>query len=61
MLMLDFGRMGKVCGIAMLGYWAGAALIVARRPNAPAAGDLTFLRWGFLPLFVFAALLARII
>jgi hypothetical protein len=59
LLLLDGGRMAKVCGVAMLGFWAAAALVMARRVNAPAPWDLAFLRWGFLPLLAITALLAR--
>ena len=60
LLTLDGGRMAKVCGIAMLGFWSAAALVMARRPRSPGAHDLTALRWGFLPLFVLTALLAHL-
>jgi hypothetical protein len=61
LLQLDGGRMARVCGVAMLGLWAAAGLIMARRPTSPQPGDLTFVRWGFLPLFALAALLAQLI
>jgi hypothetical protein len=60
-LLLDGGRMAKVCAIAMLGFWLAATFFMVRRPQSPTAHDLTFLRWGFLPLFAVTALLAQII
>jgi hypothetical protein len=60
LLMLDGGRMAKVCGVVMLGFWAAAALIMARRPNSPGPLDIAFLRWGFLPLFALAVALAQL-
>jgi hypothetical protein len=61
LLLLDGGRTAKVCGIAMLGFWVGAVMIIARRPTSPNPGDLAFLRWGFLPIFGLAIILAKII
>jgi hypothetical protein len=60
LLLLDGGRTAKVCGVAMLGFWAAAAIIMARRPSSPGPGDITFLRWGFLPLFALALALAQL-
>ncbi len=47
-------------GVAVLAFWAAAALIMARRPNSPGPGDIAFLRWGFLPLFALVAVLAQL-
>jgi hypothetical protein len=58
--MLDGGRMAKVCGVAMIGFWAAAALIMARRPNSPRPSDIGFLRWGFVPLFALAVGVAQL-
>lgn len=51
-LMLDGGRTARACGVALLGFWAMAALLIARRPAGPRPGDLAALRWGFAPIFV---------
>jgi hypothetical protein len=60
LLMLDGGRMARVCGVTMLGFWAGTALIMARRPLAPDGRDHLFIRWGFLPLLIMAAIWANL-
>ena len=57
-LMLDSGRTAKICGAAMLGYWLVAAVIAVRRPWKPSAADLWYWRWGFVPCFVFANVVA---
>ncbi len=61
LLMLDGGRMARICGIAMVGFWAVAAIIMVRRPSAPGAWDLRFLRWGFWPVFGLAVLMAQLV
>jgi len=58
LLVLDFGRLARICGIAMLGFWLVAALIAIRRPWAPTSTDLWFWRWGFILCFVFTIVLA---
>ena len=49
-LVLDFGTSARICGIALLGFWAGVALLIARRPATPTPADLALIRIGFLPL-----------
>jgi hypothetical protein len=61
MLVLDRGRTARVCGVAMLGFWLVAAIVAVRRPWSPTAGDLRFWRWGFLPCFVLALILAAMV
>jgi len=51
LLTLDGGIMARICGIAMLGFWAALALMMVRRPLSPSAFDIMFLRWGFFPLY----------
>lgn len=60
LLLLDGGHMARVCGVAMLGFWGAAALVMARRPSPHSPGDLLFLRWGFLPVFALTIALARL-
>lgn len=50
LLILDFGTSARVCGIALLGFWAGVAVLIARRPASPTRTDLALIRIGFLPL-----------
>src|SRR4051794_21374872 len=58
LLMLDGGRMARVCGIAMVGFWCGVFLLWLRRPRQPTRTDLAFLRWGFFPIFAASLALA---
>lgn len=60
MLLLDLGFMAKVCGVTMIGFWAVVASIMIRRPLAPTATDLAFVRIGFFPLFAAAYWLASL-
>jgi len=60
-LLLDGGRTARVCGIAVLGFWAAAAVVMARRPESPRRSDLVFLRWGFFPLLAWTLLVARLV
>ena len=49
-LLLDGGRILRVCLIAMLGFWLFAMLCLARSTKDSDPIGLWFLRWGFLPL-----------
>jgi hypothetical protein len=57
-LMLDGGRMVRICLMAMLAYWAAVAWLLVRRPIRKGTTDLVFVRWGFLPIFVASLMLA---
>lgn len=47
-LMLDGGLMGHIALVALLAYWLSVPMIVWRRRAVPTAGDLWFVRYGFL-------------
>jgi hypothetical protein len=61
LLMLDFGRSAKICGIAMLAFWVAAFIMMARRPESPTRFDMGFIRWAFFPIFVVTFLLAEFV
>jgi hypothetical protein len=54
---LDGGQLAKVCGVAFLGFWLGAALIAVRRPFSPTRWDLSYWRWGSIPALILVAIL----
>ncbi|MBI3852576.1 MAG: hypothetical protein HY298_20150 [Verrucomicrobia bacterium] len=59
MLVLDGGRIAHTTGIAVLAFWAGAALIIFHRPRSPTEWDLFLIRFGFLSLLVVTFALAE--
>ncbi len=61
LLILDFGRMAQICGVAMLAFWIVAFVIAARRPWSPSLSDLLFWRWGFVGCFAVALLAAEMV
>ena len=56
LLMLDGGGLAKLCAIAMIAFWCGAAMILVRRPGGPSFLDKLYLKFGFMPLFVVVCL-----
>ena len=59
MMVLDGGRIAHTTGIAVLAFWAGAAVIILRRPKSPTEWDLFLVRFGFLPLLIMTFALAE--
>ncbi len=55
-LLLDGGVMARVVGVALLGFWLSVGILMIRRPLQPGKVDLTFIRWGFLPVLLVAVL-----
>ena len=53
-LILDGGTTARICGIALVAFWGGAALLIWRRPHSPTRTDIELLRFGYLPLVVIA-------
>jgi hypothetical protein len=45
-LVLDMGEAARAMAAVIAGYWAGATVVVMRRPLSPSKGDLLFVRWG---------------
>lgn len=60
LLLLDGGRIARVCGVSVIAYWAAAAALMAYRPTPPDPQGLAVLRWGFLPLLAFAITAAEL-
>jgi hypothetical protein len=58
-LMLDGGRTAKIFAITLGEYWLCAILFELCRPFSPTKLDLWFWRWGFIPCFVLADVVAR--
>jgi len=50
LLVLDGGATARVGACAMAGFWAGAAVVMVRRPMSPGPVDLWYVRWGYVPL-----------
>ena len=49
---LDGGTTARICGIALVAFWGGAAVLIWRRPQSPTRTDIELLRFGYLPLVV---------
>ena len=60
-LILDGGTTARICGIALVAFWGGAAVLIWRRPQSPTRIDIELLRFGYLPLVVIAFLLVHFI
>ena len=59
LLILDGGTIARICGIALVAFWSGAALLVYRHPLSPSKVDLQVVRFGYLPVVVFAFFLVE--
>jgi hypothetical protein len=61
LLILDGGTTARICGIALVAFWGGAAVLIWRRPQSPTRTDIQLLRFGYLPLVVLAFFLVHFI
>lgn len=57
-LILDGGKLASAGGCALVGFWAGVAMILLRRPRTPRPLDLLLIRWGYVPLLIVAVAIA---
>ena len=55
-LMLDGGTTARVVGVALLGFWLCAAVVIMHRPHDPTRVDLAIVHWGFWPVLAIATL-----
>lgn len=56
---LDGGRVAQVCGVALVAFWSGAAVLICRHPHRPSRTDLQLIRFGYLPVVVVAFFLVN--
>jgi len=61
LLILDGGSSARICGIALVAFWGGAAVLIWRRPQSPTRTDIVLLRFGYLPVVVVAFFLVHIV
>ena len=61
LLILDGGTTARICGIALVAFWGGAAVLIWRRPPSPTRIDIELLRFVYLPLVVIAFFLVHFI
>jgi hypothetical protein len=61
LLMLDGGRAARFCGVLLLGFWLGAALIMARRPMTPTTLDTILIKYSFIPLCAAVGIVSQLI
>ena len=52
LLIMDFGEVAQICGIALVAFWGAAAVLVWRHPQSPSRTDLELIRFGYLLVVV---------
>ncbi len=60
-LIIDEGTVAQICGIALIAFWAGAAVLIWRHRESPTRVDLGLIRFGYLPVIVLAFCLSGLI
>ena len=55
------GTTARVCGIALVAFWVGVAVLIWRRPQSPTRTDIELVRFGYLPLMGIAFFLVHFI
>ncbi len=61
LLVIDPVGIARICGIALVAFWGGAAILIWRRPQSPSQLDLGIIRFGYLAVVVIAFLLSCLI
>jgi len=51
-LVMDFGTVAQICGIALVAFWGAAAVLIWRHPQSPSPTDLELIRFGYLLVVV---------
>ena len=49
---LDGGALAQVCIYALVAFWGGAGVLIARRRAALTRVDIILIRWSYIPLCV---------
>jgi hypothetical protein len=51
-LILDGGGLAQVCLYALVAFWGGTGLLIARRGAAITRVDIILIRWSYIPLCI---------
>jgi hypothetical protein len=49
-LVMDWGQTAQICGIALVAFWGGAAVLIWKHRRSPSRADLWLIRFGYLPV-----------
>jgi hypothetical protein len=60
-MILDGGDCANVCGVALLAFWGGAAVLIWRRPQSPTETDMLLIRFGYFLVIFMAGTLVHFI
>jgi hypothetical protein len=52
LLILDGGGIAEICGIALVSFWGGAAVLIWRHPQSPSRLDIELIRFGYFPVIL---------
>jgi len=58
LMILDGGGIAQICGIALVAFWGGAAVLIWRHPQSPSRADIELIRFGYLPLIIISVFLS---
>jgi hypothetical protein len=59
LMILDGGETAQICGVALVAFWSGIAVLICRRPLSPSKFDLQAIRFGYLLVVVGAFFLVQ--
>ncbi len=54
LLNLDGGVSAQVCGIALVAFWGGVAVLIWRHPQSPSRADLELISFGYFLVVIIA-------
>lgn len=57
-MILDGGVAAQFCGVALVAFWGGAAVLICRHHRSPSTVDLTLIRIGYLLVIAIAIFVA---
>lgn len=60
-MILDGGLCAQICGVALLAFWGGAAVLIWRRPQSPSEVDVFLIRFGYFAVIFIAGVLIPIV
>lgn len=61
MMILDGGDCAHISGAALLAFWGGTTVLIWRHPRTPTKADLELIRFGYLPVLVFAFVVVHLV
>jgi hypothetical protein len=60
-MMLDFGQLAQISGMALVAFWGGVTVLIWRNPWSPSWMDIKLIRFGYFLVLILTGTVAPLV